>query len=807
VRDATKEEVEKYRLATIHKRKKPDVDVPGRKSESSTSAVRANKYETDSPAKRDEKSRGQESSRDRERDRGSRDREAEVKESGMSSRDPRREKNTSSVERRRTDEKKDGSRKEKSTSSVERRRTDDKKDERLKGKSTSSVERRRPDDKKDERAKEKEASSTERSRKGDVRDGAEGTHGRVSERRKEKQSDATSLHELDKEERDMRKMEKIQRRIEGRRVAKKLEHSCATKEEAEKAKSSPQSPTGSAIPKTVDVSIGRRAELVGGSAVDKITPLTPRELMAADIEQKERARIWASESTSDTTMVSQSTMDRASVRQKAVNKAADKIKAMSKESAQSLANQDAIASQYPPIIDESVSSTVRLGRALVSGALGKRNEDPKIIVATVELQEFSVVLNSTRRKAKAPVSAPPPNSIESDVNVKEHDEVCMSHSTTDTGVNIDLPGSGQETGAEIMDVDDVRDGMNETGDKCTKEIVAEEMCTAISEPSFPDTPTAPGTVATPVLQRSESTVKDKLVRVPSQKRAACDSVAEMASTTGKVKEMKPQEHRRILCDIDGAELLREELARTNLELASVSFFLGIVCGDRCNTEKDKIISGVAVAEKSIEGNTRSPGKDLQQEQRYVELQRPDRIHDAKSLLTEELSKTKPVEAIATAYGEEACNVDEVEGVTPGRNVKTESQGANASEQELSRVQEGVSTRSLKPTAGRVEVEIDMEIFEESEIVISEDIEMSNAESEDESSSSGSTIDSSGSSESEDSTISTRSQKRPADGSPERRPSVTARKEFSAGCICLSRWKLLVRRVRRMRLQMRYRRWM
>jgi len=264
-----------------------------------------------------------------------------------------------------------------------------------------------------------------------------------------------------------------------------------------------------------------------------------------------------------------------------------------------------------------------------------------------------------------------------------------------------------------MDVDDVRDEMNETGDKCTKGTVAEEMCTVISEPSFPDTPTAPGAVATPVLRRSESRVKDKSVRVPSQKRAAGDSVAEMASTTGKAKEMKPEERRRILCDVDAAELLREELVRTNLELASVSSFLGIVCGDRRNTEKDKTISGVAAAVKSIEGGTRSPGKDLQQEQSYVELQRPDRIPDTKSLLKEELSKKKPVEAVATAYGEEACDADEIERVIPGRNAEMEGQGAIASEQELSRVQEGVSTQPLKPSAGRVEVEIDMEIFEES----------------------------------------------------------------------------------------------
>jgi len=167
------------------------------------------------------------------------------------------------------------------------------------------------------------------------------------------------------------------------------------------------------------------------------TSHTPPELMAADIEQKEYARKRASESTSDMAMVPQNTTDRISVQQKAVKKAGDKIRSMSKEVAQSLANQDAIASQYPPIVDESVSSTVRLGGALVSGALGRKNDDPKIFEATVKLQECSVVLHSTRRKAKTPVSAPPPNSIDSDVEGKEHDDVGMSQFTTDTGVNIE----------------------------------------------------------------------------------------------------------------------------------------------------------------------------------------------------------------------------------------------------------------------------------------------------------------------------------------------------------------------------------
>jgi len=91
VRDATKKEVEKYHLAALHKRKKPDADAAGgSKSGSSTSAVRGDKYDTDSPAKRDEKSRGKDLFRDREKDRGSRNREAEVKDGRTSSRDARK---------------------------------------------------------------------------------------------------------------------------------------------------------------------------------------------------------------------------------------------------------------------------------------------------------------------------------------------------------------------------------------------------------------------------------------------------------------------------------------------------------------------------------------------------------------------------------------------------------------------------------------------------------------------------------------------------------------------------------------------
>jgi len=599
VRNATKEEIKKYRLAALHKRKKPDVDVPVGKNGSSTSAVRADKYETDSPVKRDQKSRGKDSSRDRERDGGSRNREAEMKDGRTSSRDARKEKDTSTAERRRTDDKKDEKSKDKDMSFVERRTSDGKRDERASGKDTSSKERRKTETKMDEREKEKGTSSAERNRKRKKEDEARKKERRVSEHIEKKRGQYTGLDELGEEERDMRNMAEIQRRIEGRRLAKELEHSRAKKEELEKSKSTLPSTIRAERSQKTDTSIPEVTGLVGERGVLTTMSQTPCELMAADIEQRERAREWASGSTSDTTLVTQSTTDRVSLRQKAVKKAADK--AMSKEVAQSLANQEAIASQYPPIIDESVSSTVRLGRALVSSAMGKRNEDPKIFEAMVELQECSVVLHSTKRKAKVPVSAPPPNSIDSDVEGGDQDDVRMSQSTTDTSVNIDLPGCAPEMIEEEMDVDSRRDSTTASENNRPKKNVDGKMCTAAAEQFIPDKPTAPGTIATPVLSMSEDVERTSAIRETPRVKATGDLVVEIPSTSGGAKEMRPDERRRILRDVDKAAIMREEIAKTNPEFASVSSFLGTVCGESRMIVKDGMSVESGVEETSAEG--------------------------------------------------------------------------------------------------------------------------------------------------------------------------------------------------------------
>jgi len=89
-----------------------------------------------------------------------------------------------------------------------------------------------------------------------------------------------------------------------------------------------------------------------------------------------------------------------------VKKTAEKKPAESAEVAQAMYVQDFVASHYPPM-DEGVSSTVRLGRAFVSGALGRRTDDPRLFEAAVNMTDCSVRFSTTKLKGKAPVTAPP----------------------------------------------------------------------------------------------------------------------------------------------------------------------------------------------------------------------------------------------------------------------------------------------------------------------------------------------------------------------------------------------------------------
>jgi len=78
----------------------------------------------------------------------------------------------------------------------------------------------------------------------------------------------------------------------------------------------------------------------------------------------------------------------------------------------------------------------------VFGALWRRTDDLKIFGAAVSMTECSVQIQTTRKKAKAPVSAAPPNFIDSEADTEGMGDSRLSLSATDLRTQIDLPGGG-----------------------------------------------------------------------------------------------------------------------------------------------------------------------------------------------------------------------------------------------------------------------------------------------------------------------------------------------------------------------------
>jgi len=234
-----------------------------------------------------------------------------------------------------------------------------------------------------------------------------------------------------------------------------------------------------------DVSEVITREMVAPSEISKKTSLVRRDTVGADTIQREAAMQWASEGTSDTNVVTQSTIAKGSVRQRGAKKATEKRITTATEDQQSMDVQNFIAGQYPPI-EEGVSSTVRLGRAFVSGALGRRTDDPKIFVAAVNIVECDDKLLTTNRKAKIPVSAAPPNSIDSEAECDglSHNinlDVLLSQSATDLGTHIDLPGVDAQTEPQVGD-----------GNEKTISV----------GPGAPDTPVDTELVSTPLMSHA-----------------------------------------------------------------------------------------------------------------------------------------------------------------------------------------------------------------------------------------------------------------------------------------------------------------
>jgi len=309
LREATREEIEKYRLAVAHKQRKPEVESSYEKSESATTTPPGGKVENTSARKDDDRGRKGYPSHNRESDHRKSSYDKDWKTGRTLSRD-----------------------------------------------STGCRE-----------ASTRDSSKSEASR----RSGNKDAGGRSADRDR-KTGESADVE--DDDERDRRKMEEILRRMEERKVAKEAE---AMKKETGGVKG----PTVVAEikgpkerqPETEDKATAERMATDISRASKKVVP-GKEKTVTAESKQREEARIWASGEVSDTAIVTQSTVEKVSSRQQGGKKAAEKKMTDSAEVATATYVQNFVAAQYPPM-DEGVSSTVRLGRGFVSGALGWRTDD------------------------------------------------------------------------------------------------------------------------------------------------------------------------------------------------------------------------------------------------------------------------------------------------------------------------------------------------------------------------------------------------------------------------------------------------
>jgi len=356
--------------------------------------------------------------------------------------------------------------------------------------------------------------------------------------------------------------------------------------------------------------------------------------------QREEAIQWASEAASGTDVAKLGASTKGTTRPKPSKKTATgDARAVIDALADSLAVQEFIAMQYPPV-EEVVSSPMRMGRALVSGALGMRTDDPKLFATAVRLPECTVVLQSTKSKAKVPVSAPPPNSFDSEVEINDVEDVQLSQSTTDIGVHIELPdGEIELTPQRIVD-----DGCNGS---------ARDM-------SMMDAPVVPGIVSTPMMTQIDFEVTKKVGENAGEiNRVEKDSSNEKVACAPCDKGIT--ESQGIMNKIDGAKLLHEELVRREPSLTSISTFLNTVCGGTAREKK---------SEKTEEANVQILGdKEMsvilriktRSEAKYLEKQRVTRILVAKTLLEEELANDEPSLFLIAVFRKAAYGGDVSEG--------------------------------------------------------------------------------------------------------------------------------------------------
>jgi len=256
-------------------------------------------------------------------------------------------------------------------------------------------------------------------------------------------------------------------------------------------------------------------------------------------------------------------------------------------------------------------------------------------------------------------------------------------------------------------------------------------------------------------------------------------------------------------EIDAANLLQEEIIRTEPQLASANSFMNIVSGGKPTNVKGSVViaersphtaiesaGAVVGVDAAAKATTEKPSETSLRNAKFAERQRLTRITAAKSLLKEELRKKNPsIASIATfrrqAYGEggHEGGVDEAEAAAIGVGCDV---GVNPRVVPLCPTTSNEA--AIMPFEAVQCVEVEVEKHGQDAMMILEEEVMSIGDSEEEEDESDGFSTSGHSTSGGESARSRGSRKRPADESPERDTSVTARRGFpgvvtrsEAGC--------------------------
>jgi len=357
-------------------------------------------------------------------------------------------------------------------------------------------------------------------------------------------------------------------------------------------------------------------KVITGRRASKKATTSATTVSAADAAQREEAISWASSTVLETSGERIGGGEKKALR----SRAQPGVGGTSTDSAGERVVQDFIASQYPPV-EETVSSATQMGRALVSGALGMRLDDPRYFETAVKLPECTVVLQSTRKKAKAPVSAPPPNSTESERDLNESGDLQLSQSTTDLGVFVELPGTIVESANATVKESKI-------GDEPSIIIIADANRITDAETELG---VQPAKESQPSVAESQSCVSEtQSVIVTARKEPRGEEIM----IVSEIEQIGDTERRRILTEIEKSKLLRDELMRQDPSLASAASLLSAVCGrpTEGNTGEKRDDERIkAVEPKSAPTLETIPPRT---DPKYVERQRLTQITAAKSLLEE-----------------------------------------------------------------------------------------------------------------------------------------------------------------------------